>query len=221
MEGRAHDGVVLAMNSSGDLRRSADWDTWYVKERWPTLVPPDGVGNRALFSISAGHDLPSGVSHLGIFERHGGRDREVVEAIERQLTVPAGDSGRPPSSRAHVTSYTKCAEYGDGTGRRANGVVLIFLDALHPEDEDAFNAWYEHHGPDVLAHMDHFALTRYVAQEPGPWQPKYISIYETEREDVERVCREGFDWYMSTIPSLADYVPEVRLWWEHPFERRD
>jgi hypothetical protein len=221
MEGRAHDGVVLAMNSTGDLTRGAAWDDWYVKELWPTVVLPDGIENRSLFSISAGHELPSGVSHLGIFERVGASARGLVDTIDRQLTAPVGDAARPPSSRAHVTSYTKIAEYGEGTGRRANGVVLIFLDALHPGQDDAFNEWYDHHGPHVLDHMDHYACTRYVADDVGPWQPKYISIYETESDDVERVCREGYEWYMSTIPSLEDYVPEVRLWWEQPFERRD
>jgi hypothetical protein len=220
MEGRTHDGVVLAMNSSGDLRRAADWDSWYVKDLWPTLDVPDGIVSSSLFSLSTGHELPSGVSHLGIFERHGGRARDAVKAIERQLTVPVGDASRPPSSRAHVTSYTKIAEYGDGTGRRVNGVVLIFIDALHPEDDERFNAWYDHHGPHVLDNMDHFACTRYIADDVQPWQPKYISIYETESDDVDRVCREGFEWYMSTIPSLEEYVPDARLWWEQPFERR-
>lgn len=216
MDGRDHDGVVLAMNSSGDMLRTADWDKWYVEELWPTLSVP-GLSNGSLFSLSEGYELPSSVTHAAVFERNGGDASAAVAELTRQLAVPAAGTSRPPSSRAHVTSYTKIDQIGDATGRKAAGIVLIFLDALHAEQEDEFNTWYDEHGPHVLDHIDHYALTRYVADDPGPWQPKYISIYETEG-DVEKVCREGYEWYMSTI--TEDYVPQARLWWERPLERR-
>lgn len=214
MEGREHSGVVLAMNASGEPARAAEWDRWYVEERWPATKFGGGTTS-AVFSLAEGQSIPGDLTHAAVYETARPVERESLA----QLAAAIGASGPsdPPMSRVHVASYTKITEYGSGAGKRARGVLIVFCDALHAAQESKFNDWYDHHGPQILDHMDYYAATRYVADDPGPWQATQLTIYETDNDDVGRVYAEGLEWYMSLPPTEA--TAPLRLWWERPFRR--
>jgi hypothetical protein len=217
MEGREHHHVVLAMNAAGEPARAAEWDRWYVEQCWPSTKAFAGCHDAALFSLAQGHTVPGELTHAAVYEGARPFGREAIERLAADIADPS-PSEAPPSSRLHVAAYTKTAEYGSGAGRTARGVLIVFCDALYPAQERDFNEWYDHHGPQILDHMDYYAATRYVADDPGPWHAKQLTIYETENEDVGRVYSEGLEWYMSLPPSEA--TAPLRLWWERPFVRR-
>ena len=218
MEGRTHTGVLLVFNSSCDPTRTAEWNRWYVDQHMPEVLGTGAFDTAARFRLADGFEFPAGATHMAVYETSRPSVPGAMAELSEKL-IAAEPTPRPPSSLAHVATYTKISEHGDATGKRANGVVIVLCDCPDPAQEDAFNEWYEHHGPHILENMAHYAVTRYVADEPKPWQAKYLAIYETEDSDPGRVQREGWEWYFSLPPEELASMPPLRVWCETAYER--
>jgi len=218
MEGHDHTGLLVVCNASADPLRSDEWNRWYRSHLEEVLET--GIYHHASrFRISEGFRFPADATHLSVFETS--RDDTAAAFVEMSEALAHTDTeDRPPSIRSLVSTYRKISEHGDGEGRRANGVVMVFTDCTDPAQEDAFNEWYEFHGPHVLEMMDYFAVTRYVADNPEYWQAKYLAIYETWRDDPGTVQREGWEQYFSMSPEeRGPDAPAMRLWGEIAYER--
>jgi hypothetical protein len=219
MEGRDHTGVFVACTASADPKRVDEWNRWYVERHMPDVLGTGIFEHATRFHISEGFHMPADGTHLQIYETSR---PDVPGALADLTTALAGtdDGDRPPSIRSLMSTYTKISEHGNGEGRRANGVVMVFTDCTDPAQEDAFNEWYEFHGGHVLEMMDYYAVTRYRADNPEHWQAKYLAIYETWREDPGTVQREGWDQYFSMSPEeRGPDAPAMKLWGEIAFER--
>ncbi|MFN8025414.1 MAG: hypothetical protein U0W40_03350 [Acidimicrobiia bacterium] len=97
---------------------------------------------------------------------------------------------------------------------------MVFTDCTDPAQEDAFNDWYEFHGPHVLEMMDYFCVTRYVADNPEYWQAKYLAIYETWRDDPGTVQRGlGAVLLDDARGRRGPGTPAMKLWGEIAYER--
>ena len=220
MEGREHSGVLLVLNASADPARVEEWDRWYVEEHLPAVLGTGVFHTGSRFRLADGFELPAEATHMAVYETSRPTLPEAMVEMGRKLAPPTrGTATRPPSVRALTATYTKVSSHGDGTGKRANGVVIVLSDCADASREDFFNEWYEHHGAHVLDNMDHYAMTRYVADDPKPWQAKYLAIYETESTDPGRVQREGWEWFFSLPPEEVPPMPPLRLWCESAFER--
>ena len=175
MEGREHSGVLLVLNASADPARVEEWDRWYVEEHLPAVLGTGVFHTGSRFRLADGFELPAEATHMAVYETSRPNLPEAMVEMGRKLAPPTrGTATRPPSVRALTATYTKVSSHGDGTGKRANGVVIVLSDCADASREDFFNEWYEHHGAHVLDNMDHYAMTRYVADDPKPWQAKYL-----------------------------------------------
>ena len=218
MEGHDHTGVLVVCNASADPARADEWAGWY-RHHLDQVLETGIYHHASRFKISEGFRFPAEATHLSVFETSrddtAGAFADMTEALLHTNTPD-----RPPSIRSLVSTYRKISEHGDGSGRRANGVVMVFTDCTDPAQEDAFNDWYEFHGPHVLEMMDYFCVTRYVADNPEYWQAKYLAIYETWRDDPGTVQREGWEQYFSMSPEeRGPDAPAMKLWGEIACER--
>ena len=77
---------------------------------------------------------------------------------------------------------------------------------IKPEDEEAFNAWYEGtYVPKLMQEVPHFtAASRWVGEQDG--ERIYITDYETTTEDMETAIAE------MRLPGRAAINAEFYAW---------
>jgi len=73
-------------------------------------------------------------------------------------------------------------------GRYPNGLLIALINYTDPSTEEQFNYWYNHiHIPDVTGFGVYKYGTRFVNPNPKPADGKYLTIYETEWDDLSKV----------------------------------
>lgn len=108
------------------------------------------------------------------------------------------------------------------------GVLVVYTKPLSPDQEDAFNTWYDDtHVPDVLRVEGIVAATRYrvaAAQPPGTELPvqRYMAVYELDTDDLQSVVddmlRSAPDRHIS---SAFDRASADAVVWEQITPRVD
>ena len=91
---------------------------------------------------------------------------------------------------------------------------LVSMNFNAPEREEEFNKWYsETHVPQMLKIPGILSGTRYMTTRAGPGQPKYLTIYELESEEVIDSIQAS--------PEMGEAREDFRARWEsYVSERR-
>lgn len=80
-------------------------------------------------------------------------------------------------------------------GRNSDeGLLVVMANAKNPDDEASMNEWYNHtHLPDLTMSGIFRDATRYMnpAARGDQTDPRFIAIYETDRQDVARARAEN------------------------------
>ncbi len=193
MQGRSHNGIVTVLANCTDPAKEAEFNEWYVGMHVLDVTEPGIIGSCTRFHNPAATGGAESPKHLAVYETDR-EDPAEAWAENRKHTASLKERGRihPAISSTMVAVWKRLGASAGAEGRRkTSGTLVVMVDVPDPTREDDFNQWYtDVHIPDILETGLYFSATRYVNTGVTPGQPKYLTIYETDREDAIAAAAE-------------------------------
>ncbi|MCH7553303.1 MAG: hypothetical protein IIC82_04835 [Chloroflexi bacterium] len=104
-----------------------------------------------------------------------------------------------------------------GSGARTTGILAVMMDFKDAAERQAFQPWYgDVHIPEILATGFYHTATRYQSDPLQPSHPEFMTLYETDREDVTATLKQFTKALRDLTPSPRKFDLTMRFW--APFE---
>jgi hypothetical protein len=177
--------LVLVAEGDDEASRSERFERWALSQGVAGCARAVGSAQARLFvrgdlTLPAPAGLPN--PYLTIYEHTGPVRPDVVVGLVGGRPV---ESSSPPQHRA--MAFTPTFTFGDWSDLAAvAGILVVLVDNSAHDRETEFNAWYNDiHLSDVARAGGFRSATRYESVGVSPHEPRYLTIYQTDRDPTE------------------------------------
>ena len=207
MDGRYPPGVMVTLADCADAAREDEFRRWWDQTVIPGFERTGWIRHTKRF-VNVLADSPTFLGrprHLLVAEAYRDDLAPALKAI-RRLEAELWQQGKGFDAVAAMVN-TLYARTGpqfrtDRSRDKPLGVYAVFCYVKDTTQDAAFNRWYDDkHMPEALALGFYDTGYRYRivdARDPDPFQPPYLSLYETSmdpREARDKLVGERARWY--------------------------
>ena len=230
MEGRSAEGVVVTLGPARGQAEESELNGWLIDTHFAEVMA-SGVFNHAVRLVNpeatpgsvegTANDIDAKTTKfLTVYET----SRADVAAAWRENTARNADlreQGRitqisPHSSTSMVAAFKRVAA-PHGSGARTTGILAVMMDFKDAAERQAFQPWYgDVHIPEILATGLYHTATRYQSDPLQPGHPEFMTLYETDREDVAATLKQFTKALRDLSQSPRKFDLTMRFW--APFE---
>lgn len=182
--------VMLALTNAKPGRDAA-FNAWYDAEHLPAVLAADPhiLGGRRLRVALTGEGLEHPYEFLALYDVEPGHVPAAARGVLEAMPPLSDDVGPRPVSWwfEELGPRRARADAGDGPFDK----LVVLTNAL-PEQDDAFNAWYDdRHLPDLLEKVDGVLAAQRFRRADGvafnkscPWG--YLALYDIPQGEARR-----------------------------------
>lgn len=208
MDRRYPPGLMVTLADCADAAREEEFWRWYDQTLIPGMEATGWIRHTKRF-VNVLADTPTFLGrprHLILAEVY--RD-DLAQALQniRRLESELQQRGKGFDAVVAMinTLYGRTGPefHTERSGRKSRGVYGVFCYVKDTTKEAAFNTWYDDkHMPEALARGSYDTGYRYKivdARDPDPFQPPYLSVYETSmdpREARDKLVQGRSQWYV-------------------------
>lgn len=190
MEGRFPGGIRTVLTNCLDVSQDAAFNQWYDSIHLPDIIA-SGLASHAIRYENADPQSEE-ATYLAVYEVHR---NDLTQAGQEFHTLTGGLQQQGRMYRdveivrrimwRRIGPAFATAKTGQG---RVGGLFAVQSNCTDPQDEAAFNNWYDDmHIPDLLDTGLFCTAYRFVAVSPEPGRGRYLAIYETKGEPLAAV----------------------------------
>lgn len=225
MQGRAPKSIAIAFSNCADPSKEAEMNGWYSGVHIPDFIGPGIFVHATRYVNPRATGGAADPKYMAIYETD--RDDPAAawaEALCHRAKWSRWSTEFSIHPALSVTLKAMFKATGNMppplSGKKTLGVLVGMVDCSDAAREAEFNRWYDEvHALDVLKTGLYWSALRYVNAAPGPGQPKYLALYETEGDgpatQVKSASRPNKDTSRDLGLNIRRYVGSFNLFFTH------
>ena len=193
--------LVFARSKPGQLDNYLRWSEQHLKDHF--TVPGIEAGQRFML-VKESEINGSLLDYMTMYDIDAAREPGMLDIFLSKIKQGLMDPGtnvvdpsqfalmyRPLSVAVSAQTIPGSNPTPIGTGPLSEDYLVVLSDPSTPDQEEAFNNWYNHqHIPDVLR-VPGFELAQRFIRVGGPWKfPRYLVIFKFASRDVAATNHE-------------------------------